>query len=191
MKLWASVEKTDPRHTKRVNQRGGFTSIDAHYQVQCATKAFGPIGIGWGVEVMEPRIHDSVIIVPVVIWHGDRSNRFGPILGCAEMFGKRVDTDAPKKATTDAITKGLSMLGFNADVFLGRFDDNKYVEKVAAEFTSQDSAGAKEEAIATLKKAQTIEELQSAWKALDRAMQRDDDVIKLKEDKKYAFTEAE
>jgi hypothetical protein len=25
------------------------------------------------------------------------------------------------------LTKGLSKLGFNADVFMGRFDDNKYV----------------------------------------------------------------
>jgi len=35
-----------------------------------------------------------------------------------------------KKATTDGITKCLSMLGFNADVFLGKFDDNKYVQEL-------------------------------------------------------------
>ena len=29
--LWDQVCKTDPRHTKKVNQRGGFTAIDAHY----------------------------------------------------------------------------------------------------------------------------------------------------------------
>jgi len=37
------------------------------------------------------------------------------------------DTDAYKKASTDGLTKLLSHLGFNADVFLGMFDDNKYV----------------------------------------------------------------
>ena len=41
--------------------------------------------------------------------------------------GNRVDDDCIKKVATDALTKGLSKLGFNADVFMGRFDDNKYV----------------------------------------------------------------
>ena len=35
-----------------------------------------------------------------------------------------------KKVATDALTKGLSKLGFNADVFMGMFDDNKYVNKL-------------------------------------------------------------
>jgi len=134
LELWNAVCKTDPKHTKKVSQRGGFTAIDAHYQIESATRQFGPIGIGWGYVTGEPIFQNSVVIVPVTFWHGDRANNFGPIYGCADMFGKRVDTDAPKKATTDAITKALSMLGFNADVFLGKFDDNKYVQEVTAEF---------------------------------------------------------
>ena len=133
MELWDKVSKTDPNHTKKVNQRGGFTAIDAHYQIQNATKAFGPVGIGWGYIVEKMERFDSLIVVHVTMWHGNRDNKFGPILGCAEMFGKRSDSDAPKKATTDAITKGLSHLGFNADVFLGLFDDNKYVAGLKAE----------------------------------------------------------
>ena len=49
------------------------------------------------------------------------------------MFGKRPDSDAPKKATTDGVTKALAQLGFNADVFLKKFDDNKYVAELRAE----------------------------------------------------------
>jgi hypothetical protein len=45
-----------------------------------------------------------------------------------------IDNDAFKKATTDALTKLLSHLGFNADVFLGLFDDNKYVKRMEQEF---------------------------------------------------------
>jgi hypothetical protein len=30
-------------------------------------------------------------------------------------------------AITDGLTKGISHLGFNADVFLGEMDGNKYV----------------------------------------------------------------
>jgi hypothetical protein len=37
---------------------------------------------------------------------------------------------------TDAMTKALSHLGMSADVFLGMFDNSKYVEKVAAEYKS-------------------------------------------------------
>lgn len=132
MDLWNKVSKTDPSHTKKVNQRGGFTAIDAHYQIQNATEQFGPIGKGWGYVVEKMERHEKFMVVYVTIWHGDRSNSFGPVLGCSEMFGSRPDSDAPKKATTDAITKGLSQLGFNADVFLGKFDDNKYVAELKA-----------------------------------------------------------
>ena len=50
MKLWKSVETTDPAFTTRVNQRGGFTAIGAQYQLRTATEKFGPMGAGWGVE---------------------------------------------------------------------------------------------------------------------------------------------
>lgn len=141
--IWREVEKTDPAHTKKVNQRGGFTAISAMYQVLRATETFGPVGEGWGFDAQPPIFHDNLVIVPVTLWHGDRSNTFGPIYGGAEWKSNKgfLDSDAPKKATTDALTKALSHLGFNADVFLGRFDDNKYVEAVAREFAEGASDG--------------------------------------------------
>jgi len=133
MRIWSAVEKTDPDHTKKVNQRGGFTAISASYQVLTATKQFGPIGIGWGYDAGAPIFQGDFVIIPVTLWHGDRSNTFGPVYGTCEMFGKRPDSDAPKKAGTDALTKLLAQLGFNADVFLGKFDDNKYVAELERE----------------------------------------------------------
>lgn len=58
MELWNKVCRTDPAHTKHVGQRGGFTAIDAMYQIECATKEFGPVGVGWGwdFELMFPRM---------------------------------------------------------------------------------------------------------------------------------------
>ena len=118
MAIWEAVSVTDPSHTKKVNQRGGFTAISAHYQVMRATEQFGPVGIGWGYENGAPIFHETLVIVPVTVWHGDRSNTFGPVYGGAEWrSGNRVDSDAPKKAATDGLTKALSHLGFNADVF--------------------------------------------------------------------------
>lgn len=136
MRIWDAVSKTDPAHTKAVEFGRKFTAIDAHYQIMEATRIFGPIGEGWGYTTANPMFEDGLVIVPVTLWHGKRDNTFGPIYGSTttrDSKGK-VDKDAPKKATTDAVTKGLSQLGFNADVFLGKFDDNKYVEQMRGEF---------------------------------------------------------
>lgn len=139
MAIWDAVSKTDPKYTKHVGQRNGFTAINANYQIMNATKQFGPIGIGWGYEAGLPFFHDNLLFVPVTLWHGDRSNTFGPMTGCEEWRSPKghIDSDATKKATTDAITKLLSQLGFNADVFLGKFDDQKYVNDMKKEFAEK------------------------------------------------------
>ncbi len=142
MRIWNAVSKTDPKHTKKVNQRGGFTSICAQSQIMEATRAFGPIGQGWGYIASDPVFQDNLVFVQVTLWHTDRANTFGPVTGGAEWKSDkgRLDSDAPKKATTDAITKLLSQLGFNADVFLGLYDDNKYVQQVAREFAGTEQS---------------------------------------------------
>lgn len=181
MDLWRSVEKTDPDHTKRVNQRGGFTSIGAHYQVMRATETFGPVGIGWGYECGEPIFHGPFIMIPVKLWYRDRANTFGPIYGCAEIMGNKPDHDAPKKAMTDALTKALSHLGFNADVFLGRFDDNKYVEELKAEKAAASKPkpddSAVQEAVDCFAKADTLDAANGIWRDLPAPLKADQRVI--------------
>jgi hypothetical protein len=51
MRIWEAVQKTDPAHTKKVEFGRKFTSIDAFWQIQQATKLFGPVGEGWGYRV--------------------------------------------------------------------------------------------------------------------------------------------
>jgi len=143
MRIWDAVSKTNPANTKHVTQRGGFTAINANSQIMEATRQFGPIGIGWGYINGDPIFQGALVIVPVTVWHGDRSNTFGPVFGCEEWIVKdRVDSDAPKKAGTDGLTKCLSQLGFNADVFLGLYDDQKYVDQVKQEFAEAAKASA-------------------------------------------------
>lgn len=141
MRIWNAVCKTDPKHTKPVEFGRKFTAIDAHYQIQEATRQFGPIGEGWGYDTGEIVFADGLVIVPVTLWHGDRTKTFGPIYGSTTLRDRKgnIDKDAPKKATTDALTKALSQLGFNADVFLGKFDDNKYVDDMRKEFAANDT----------------------------------------------------
>ena len=144
MRIWDAVSRTNPANTKNVNQRGGFTSICAQSQIMEATRQFGPLGEGWGYSASLPIFHETLVFVQVTLWHGDRANVFGPVTGGAEWKSDkgRVDSDAPKKATTDAMTKLLSQLGFNADVFLGLYDDNKYVAAMAREFAASNAPAA-------------------------------------------------
>ena len=48
-----------------------------------------------------------------------------------------LDDEAPKKALTDAMTKAFSHLGVSADVFLGLFDNNKYVQTMKEKFNGK------------------------------------------------------
>jgi hypothetical protein len=136
MELWKSVEVTDPKYTKKVNQRGGFTAIGAQYQLMRATETFGPIGYGWGVkdEKIERWEDVGLAVYTAILWYvrdGIAEEHEIPIHSSIKYHSNgRVDDDFFKKVATDALTKGLSKLGFNADVFMGKFDDNKYVNKL-------------------------------------------------------------
>ena len=134
MELWNSVEITDPKYTKKVNQRGGFTAIGAQYQLMRATETFGPMGAGWGVKTEHIQKWEDVglAVYEATLWYviGDKEH-YIPIHSAIKYHSNgRVDDDFFKKVATDALTKGLSKLGFNADVFMGKFDDNKYVNKL-------------------------------------------------------------
>ncbi len=136
--LWDKVCKTDPTYTTHVNQRGGFTAIGAQYQIHKATELWGPYGDRWGVrdlrwqyvgntkgEILELAL-DAVFYYPTDT-PGEASFPMG-----ADIKYKPGD-DCRKKVQTDLTTKALSKLGFNADVFLGLFDDNKYVAEAKRE----------------------------------------------------------
>ena len=52
----------------------------------------------------------------------------------------KLDDEAPKKALTDAMTKAFSHLGVSADVFLGMFDNSKYVAAMKEKFNGTTAA---------------------------------------------------
>lgn len=145
MELWNDVCRTDPAHTKQVNTRGGFTSICAQWQKEQATKVFGPYGFGWGVKDVRYEIiynneiemgstvpsmkpHQAVMTGTLFAFYKDKEIEFD--IGTSVKYGD----DWFKKGQTDMLTKGLSYLGFSADVFMGRFDDDKYVNEMRVEF---------------------------------------------------------
>ena len=144
--LWNKVCKTDPRHTKKANVGGNkITAICPQYQRMNATEQFGSFGDGWGVidEKFDTKdFHDQTVLgsYNATFWYLlDGNKKQFPIYSNSKVAfntagGKyKIDDDWMKKCATDALTKGLSALGFNADIFLGLFDDNKYVSQVSQE----------------------------------------------------------
>tara|TARA_R100000541_G_C1884874_1_gene82802 strand:- start:396 stop:1139 length:744 start_codon:yes stop_codon:yes gene_type:complete len=141
--LWNKVEKTNPAHTKKLKFGRAITAIDPYRQIKNATEAFGPVGVGWGwsVERIE-YLPTNELAVLIRMWHTKKENTFDQ-WGQASLYTDKAeskkDTDCFKKATTDGITKCLSFVGFNADVFLGKFEDNKYVQMISGEFSAAEA----------------------------------------------------
>jgi hypothetical protein len=81
--------------------------------------------------------------------------------------GYFTDEEAPKKSLTDAIGKALSMLGFSADIYLGLFDDNKYVNDRKAEAAK---AGAPK---AEIKAKMTAEQVDALKRRLSECKSKD------------------
>lgn len=58
--IWKQVQSTDPRYTKPIEGTGfSGTSINAEYMFMRATEIFGPVGTGWGYEIVEDRMLDG------------------------------------------------------------------------------------------------------------------------------------
>lgn len=138
LKLWESVSTTDASATKRVNQRGGYTSICATYQAMVATEQFGSYGRGWGLESIDYDYSQletlKMVLIKAVFFYVIEGNKYSfPISNAIQPFvGTKMDEDFCKKVETNTISKALSRLGFNADVFMGLFDDMDYVSQIKA-----------------------------------------------------------
>jgi hypothetical protein len=132
-KLWNELFATDPKHTKKVSFGRGFTAIDPMWQIKRMTEVFGSVGEGWGYEVSDPiPVDNKTIGVKITMWHTDKNNKwchYGQASLYTDKNQSKPDIDCLKKATTDGMTKCFSILGLSADVFLGMFDDVKYVEE--------------------------------------------------------------
>lgn len=148
--LWDKIEETDVQYVKSFDN-GSFkgTAVDATYNVRRITEHLGPAGFNWGWEIKMDRFdtfgagedQQTVHTAIVRAWfrQEDGSKEYLEHVGQtraaywtrARRPGDKprfvVDSEAVKKSTTDALSKIMVSLGASADIWLGRFDGNKYV----------------------------------------------------------------
>lgn len=185
MRIWSQVEKTDPAHTKPFQRAGGFkgTALKPMWVWQHLTEVFGPFGEGWGCDKPDfqlvPADKELLVYCTVSAWHEGESKRLWGVGGdkvvAMTKNGPRTDDEAFKKAFTDALMNAFKFIGVGADIHMGRFDDNKYVQQLKEEFTEAPSrisedqlselmtlgekAGADVKAFCTFFKVKSVKEL--------------------------------
>ena len=146
MKLWDSVCETDPAIAKEVKLGRTFTTVCAQSQIKIATQLWGPMGQAWGVRDERYDVLDSYCIYIATLYYPTGSFPIHAdieiIFSSGQRQGKYND-DFTKKIATDALTKGLSRLGFNSDIFEGKFDDNKYIAEQRAKYAQKDKGTTK------------------------------------------------
>lgn len=143
LELWNRVEKTNPKYTKKANVGGNnITSIAPQYQIKNVTEQFGIYGKTWGFKKLDfdysLATEFGLVILDAVFFFPD--GEF-PIKNAQKLFmdnaKTKIDDNFAKKLETDTLTKAISKLGFNADIFLGLFDDVKYLADVTKEFADK------------------------------------------------------
>lgn len=142
--IWGRVCSTDAKFTKNVEfGKRKFTTIDPTHQAYTATKIFGPMGTGWGLKNIQWSVVNSLgrdgKPEPTMVLTGTLFYPGGEIETGADMPFKSGD-DTFKKLRTSAISKALAGLGFNADVFLGKFDDMQYRQETEERVKRGDAA---------------------------------------------------
>jgi hypothetical protein len=153
--VWGLAYKTDPSATKSYKGAGGFsgTAIASLYCVQRATEIFGPLGHGWGFEIVDEQLipggpliskegehlgcNEQTHSIRIAAWAKHEGRELKSIgIGMTphitqNKYGITTDHEVQKKSLTDAIKGALKLWGFSADVYMGDHDDPEYVKHVA------------------------------------------------------------
>lgn len=191
--LWNRHADVDPKYTKPITgKQYKGTSPSPQHVLWCLTDMFGPMGQGFGARVVaegfQPLGEELLHWCRIEFWHTDRANTF-ETYGQTKAYmktksGFMSDEDAPKKSFTDALVKAASYVGVASNIFLGRWDDQKYVHDLTSKFAEEskqqerDPRAIADGLIATIAKAQNYSQYQqtiggakfdAAWKWLEEA----------------------
>ena len=189
-RIWDKVHKPDPTSLKTIGggRLKGMTDINPQWRLQAATDVFGPCGIGWWYTIKElwtaPGSDGQVMaFARVDVYYRDGDVISSPVEGIG---GSMMITNESKKeqqadgatkyvpyqytndecykmAVTDALSVAFKALGFGAEIYAGRWDGSKYLEKPKPpEPTAQDKIKALPEKIRAGMKAVGIDTVAKA-----------------------------
>ena len=174
LELWNKVEKTNPKYTKKAKIGGHeITAIAPQYQIMQVTEQFGIYGEKWGFKDIKLS-YDLVEKCNLVVFKGTfffPNGEFEIINSCKLYMDRAltmVDDNFAKKIETDALTKAISKLGFNADIFMGKFDDVRYVAEMNAEFNPPPQ---RPNYIKLMNECNTLENLKTTFASIKGATQ--------------------
>ena len=140
LSLWNRVQETDPNYTKNANVKGNkITSISPQYQILNVTKEFGSYGIQWGLKDVSydytlTQSHGLIVYTATFYYPNGEFVINNSISLFIDNAKTKVDDNFAKKLETDTLTKAMSKLGFNADIFMGKFDDQRYLDEVKEKY---------------------------------------------------------
>jgi hypothetical protein len=154
-RFWDKLKDvTDHTALKGFTRGGGFTGTDINptWRMERLTEVFGPIGLGWGYQVVKRWTETfgtkQVVFTTIRCWyvpvgeepywpkneHGVPDRREPPInaVWTGEQDGGTVVDRAPdevyKQSITDGFGKTSVQIGLASSIYRGKWDDSKYRE---------------------------------------------------------------
>lgn len=116
----------------------GMTDINPMWRIKILTENFGICGVGWYYEVIDKQTiinndnNEMAVFVDIKLYIKINNEWSNPIFGTGgstvianEKGGLRLNDEAFKMATTDAISVACKQLGIGADVYWDK-DNTKY-----------------------------------------------------------------
>lgn len=181
LKLWNQVSKTDPAHTKEVSFGRKFTAVDPTYQNRMATALWGPQGDKWGLRDLhyttftskgwdksaKAEFTETTMMLTATLFYPTEDGGTGLVPVAADMKFRAGD-DVAKKLRTQCKSKALAELGFAADVFMGKFDDQAYVADASLKFGNQ--AAFVEKAMVAIRSAKTLDDLDKCHSRINKML---------------------
>ena len=189
LSVWCRVEKTPVRFSKEFKQRGGFegTAVNPHYLYRLATELFGPVGVGWGFEIVREEIinglplaviheipvYERIHTLDVLFWYmqdGKRAEvpgRGHTLVTYKTKSGITTDSEYGKKSITDALSRAMAYIGFGADIRMGLYDSGEYVEMLEREDEMQTAED--REAVREKHEAEALDFYKRALEEFDQA----------------------
>lgn len=140
LKYWNTFNQPPRTALKEIaaGRMKGKTDINPQWRYKAMTETFGPVGIGWKFtnDKMWTEtgannetfafVNISVYVKIDGVWSDAIPGNGGATLIVSEKNGLYNDDDAFKKATTDALSTAMKMLGVAADIYAGGWDGAKY-----------------------------------------------------------------